>query len=88
IDASGDLTEIPGSPFLTGQYYFSSAALDPTGQFLLLVDTSCDSSSGPCLSGGELVSMSIDSTTGALTVISDVPDGTQPYSVYALPISE
>ena len=32
--------------------------------------------------------MSIDSTTGALTVISDVPDGTQPYSVYALPISE
>ncbi|MGC1373805.1 MAG: hypothetical protein WA824_16850 [Candidatus Sulfotelmatobacter sp.] len=89
IDAtSGDLTEIPGSPFLTGQYYFSSAALDPTGQFLLLADTSCDSSSGPCLSGGELVSMSINPITGALNVISDVPDGAQPYSVYAVPISQ
>ena len=85
---SGELTEVPGSPSLTGQYYFSSATFDPSGHFLLLVDSSCDSSSGPCFNAGELVSMSIDSATGALTVISDVPDGDQPYTVYAAPISQ
>ncbi|MGB8112246.1 MAG: hypothetical protein WCF22_00655 [Candidatus Sulfotelmatobacter sp.] len=85
---SGELTEVPGSPFLTGQYYFSSATLDPSGHFLLLVDSSCDSSSGPCLNAGELISMSIDLATGALAVISDVPDGDQPYNVSAAPISQ
>lgn len=32
--------------------------------------------------------MSIDLATGALAVISDVPDGDQPYNVSAAPISQ
>jgi hypothetical protein len=85
--SSGVLTEVPGSPFLTGQYYFRSAALDPSGRFLLAVDTSCDGS-GPCNNGGELVAMSINSTTGALAVTSNIADGEDPYTICAAQISQ
>ena len=84
---SGDLTEVPGSPFLTGQYYFSSAAIDPTGSFMLLIDTPCLGSSGPCAQGAALISMSIDSTTGAMSVISNVQDGEMPIGLFTAPVS-
>jgi hypothetical protein len=85
--SSGALTEISGSPFLTGQYYFSYAAVDPTGHFLLIADSSCDGS-GACINGGGLTSMSIDATTGALSVISNVVDGEQPYNIYAVALTQ
>jgi hypothetical protein len=84
---SGDLTEVPGSPFLTGQYYFSSAVIDPGGHFMLLIDAPCMGSSGPCTQAAALVSMSIDSTTGAMSVISNVRDGQMPTGIFAAPIS-
>ena len=88
-NSTGDLTEVAGSPFLTGQYYFSSATIDPTGQFLLLVDSPCMDSSGVCIQqDGELVSMSINPTTGALTVIGNVQDGKYPNTILAAPISQ
>ncbi len=85
--SSGALTEIPGSPFLTGQYYFQFAAVDPSGQFLLVLSASCDGS-GPCTTPGKLAAMRIDSTTGALSVTSDVEDGQDPYNIYAIAISQ
>ena len=85
---SGDLTEIGGSPFLIGQYYFGWATLDPTGRFLLLTDGPCDASSGPCTEPGVLESMAIDGNSGALTVISVAEDGVSPYNVFSAPISQ
>lgn len=87
-NATGDLTEVAGSPFLTGQFYFSSAAIDPTGQFLLLVDSPCMDASSVCMQTGELVSMSINSTTGTLTAISNIQDGKYPNSLVVAPISQ
>jgi Divergent InlB B-repeat domain len=86
-NSSGALTEVRGSPFLTGEYYFRFAALDPSGHFLLAVDTSCDGSS-PCTTPGKLVAMSINAATGAMSVTSDVEDGQDPYTIYAVPISQ
>jgi hypothetical protein len=87
IDASsGDLTEIPGSPFLTGEDYLTGAALDPTGNFLLATHAYCNGSP-PCVSPGKLVAMSINSSTGALSVTSDVVDGEDPFTITAVLIS-
>jgi hypothetical protein len=84
--SSGNLTEVKGSPFLTGEYYLVRTALDPTGNFLLAVHAYCDGSP-PCLGPGNLVAMSINSSTGALSVTSDVDDGQDPFGVVAVPIS-
>lgn len=84
--SSGDLTEVKGSPFLTGEYYLVGATLDPTGQFLLAIHSYCVGSP-PCTSPGKLVAMSIDTLTGALSVTSDVEDGQDPFTVTAVPIS-
>ncbi len=84
---SGDLTEVAGSPFLTGEYYLVRGALDPSGHFLLLVHANCDGSP-PCIPPGRIVAMSINSATGALAVTSDVEDGQNPYTVTAVPISQ
>jgi hypothetical protein len=84
--SSGDLTEVTGSPFLTGEYYLVSAALDPTGHFLLAIHSYCVGSP-PCTNPGKLVSMSIDPSTGALSVTSDVEDGQDPFMVTAVSIS-
>jgi Divergent InlB B-repeat domain len=87
IDAlSGALTEVPGSPFLTGEYYMVAAALDPTGHFLLAAHSYCDGSP-PCMGPGKLVAMSIDSTSGAMSVTSDVDDGQDPFTVAAAAVS-
>jgi len=83
---SGDLSEVAGSPFLTGEYYLVGATLDPTGHFLLAIHSYCDGSP-PCFGPGKLVAMSLDSSTGALSVTSDVEDGQDPFSLTAVPIS-
>lgn len=85
--STGTLAEVPDSPFLTGQYYFQFAALDPSGHFLLVLSASCDGS-GPCTTPGKLAAMRINSTTGALTVTSDVDDGQYPYNIFAVAISQ
>ena len=84
--SSGDLTEAAGSPFLTGEYYLVGATLDPTGHFLLAIHSYCVGSP-PCISPGKLVAMSVDPSTGALSVTSDVEDGQDPFTVTAVPIS-
>ena len=84
---SGGLTEVAGSPFLTGEYYLVGATLDPTGHFLLAIHSYCDGSP-PCMGPGKIVAMSIDPSTGALSVTSDVEDGQDPFSVVAVPISD
>jgi hypothetical protein len=84
---SGDLTEVAGSPFLTGEYYLVRGALDPTGHFLLLVHANCDGSP-PCIPPGRIVAMSVNPATGALTVTGDVQDGQDPFAVIAAPISQ
>jgi hypothetical protein len=87
IDASsGDLTEIAGSPFFTGEYYLVGAVLDPTGQFLLAVHAYCDGSP-PCLSPGKLVAMRINASIGALSVTSDVEDGQDPFTITSVLVS-
>lgn len=80
--SSGALTEVPGSPFLTGEYYFQFATTEPSGRFLLVLSASCDGS-GPCSAPGELAAMSINSTTGELAVTGSVEDGQHPYVIYA-----
>ncbi|HZW79200.1 MAG TPA: hypothetical protein VFF50_01900 [Candidatus Deferrimicrobiaceae bacterium] len=85
--SSGDLTEVTGSPFLTGEYYLVGATLDPTGHFLLAIHSYCVGSP-PCTSPGKLVAMSIDPSTGALSVTSDVEDGQNPFTVTAVSISQ
>jgi hypothetical protein len=88
IDPStGNLTEVKGSPFLTGEYYLVRTALDPSGHFLLAIHAYCDGSP-PCLGPGKLVAMSINSSTGALSVTSDVDDGQDPFAVVAVPIPQ
>ena len=82
---SGDLTEVIGSPFLTGEYYLVSAALDPTGHFLLALHADCNSSP-PC-TPGKLVAMRVNMSTGALSISSDVEDGQNPFSITAVSIS-
>jgi 6-phosphogluconolactonase (cycloisomerase 2 family) len=84
---SGDLTEIAGSPFLTGEYYLVHGAFDPSGHFLLLVHASCDGSP-PCATPGRIVAMSVNATSGALAVTSDEQDGQNPYTVVAAPVSQ
>ncbi len=84
--ASGDLTEIAGSPFLTGEYYLVGATLDPSSHFLLAIHSYCDGSP-PCMGPGKLVAMSVNSSTGALSVTSDVEDGQNPFAVTAVSIS-
>ena len=84
---SGDLTEVAGSPFLTGEYYLVAGGLDPSGHFLLLVHANCDGSP-PCMPPARIVAMSINPATGALAVTSDVEDGEEPFSVTAVPISQ
>ncbi len=84
--SSGDLTEVKGSPFLTGEYYLVGATLDPTGHFLLAIHSYCVGSP-PCTSPGKLVAMSIDTSSGALSIASDVEDGQDPFTVTAAPIS-
>lgn len=84
--ASGDLAEVAGSPFLTGEYYLVGATLDPTGHFLLAIHSYC-LGSPPCMSPGKLVAMSINSSTGTLLVTSDVVDGQSPFAVSAVGIS-
>lgn len=84
--SSGDLTEVTGSPFLTGEYYLVGATLDPTGRFLLAIHSYCVGSP-PCTSPGKLVAMSINPSTGALSVTSDVEDGQDPFTVTAVSIS-
>ena len=85
--SSGALTEVKGSPFLTGEYYMVGATLDPTGHFLLAVHSSCNGSP-PCMGPGKLVAMRIDPSTGTMSVASDVEDGQDPYTVSAVPISQ
>jgi Divergent InlB B-repeat domain len=88
IDAtSGDLTEVAGSPFLTGEYYLVGGSLDPSGHFLLLVHANCEGSP-PCIPPGRIVAMSVNQTTGGLQVMSDVQDGQNPYTVVAAPVSQ
>ncbi|MGA8437511.1 MAG: hypothetical protein WB762_35850 [Candidatus Sulfotelmatobacter sp.] len=83
---SGDLTEVAGSPFLTGEYYLVGTTLDPTGRFLLAIHSYCDGSP-PCLGPGKLVAMSFDPSTGALSITSDVEDGQDPFMVNAVSVS-
>jgi hypothetical protein len=84
--SSGDLMEVAGSPFLTGEYNLVGATLDPTGHFLLAIHSGCDGSP-PCVGPGKLVAMSINMSTGALVIVSDVDDGEAPFTVTAVPIS-
>jgi hypothetical protein len=84
--ATGDLNEVPGSPFLTGEYYLVTATLDPTNHFLLAIHSYC-LGSPPCTTPGKLVAMSIDPSTGTLAVTSDVESGLDPYAVNAVSIS-
>jgi len=84
--SSGVLTEVPGSPFSTGQAGFITMSFDPTGQFLLVA--SCTRNSAGYCTTGNLAAMSYDSSSGALSVTSDVADGTYPYSVTAAPVSQ
>jgi len=84
---SGDLTEVAGSPFLTGEYYLVRGALDPSGRFLLLVHANCEGSP-PCIPPGRIVAMSVNPATGALAVTSDEEDGQNPYTVVAAPVSQ
>ncbi len=83
---SGDLTEVAGSPFLTGEYNLVGATLDPTGHFLLAIHSGCDGSP-PCVGPGKLVAMNVNTSTGALVIVSDVDDGEAPFTVTAVPIS-
>ncbi|SRR5579871_233635 len=86
--SSGDLTEVSGSPFPTGETAFTQMALDPTGHYLLASHAVCmNSGSSNCTTPGKLVAMSIAST-GALSVTSDVVDGVYPAKVVVAPISQ
>ncbi|HEV3513043.1 MAG TPA: beta-propeller fold lactonase family protein [Candidatus Sulfotelmatobacter sp.] len=86
--ASGDLTEVSGSPFPTGETAFTQMALDPTGHYLLAAHAVCmNSGSSNCTIPGKLVAMSI-SSTGNLSLTSDVADGVYPAKVTAAPISQ
>lgn len=85
--SSGLLTEVAGSPFLTGEYYFQFASLDPSGHFLLVLGASCDGS-GPCSTPGQLAALRINYSTGALSLVSVVNDGQDPYTIYSAPISQ
>lgn len=88
IDApTGDLREVSGSPFSTGEYYLVAVGLDPTGQFLLALHSYCDASP-PCLSPGKLVAMKLNSSSGRLSVTTDVVDGQNPYAIIAVPVSQ
>jgi len=91
IDASsGNLTEVTGSPFSTGEGAAMDSAtavtLDPTGHFLLATFQYCNGKPN-CTTPGKLVAMSINQTAGALTVTSDVQDGVYPAQVTAAVIS-
>jgi hypothetical protein len=83
---TGDLSEVAGSPFLTGEYYLVAATLDPTNHFLLAIHSYC-LGSPPCTTPGKLVAMSVNQSTGTLAVTSDVESGLDPYAVNAVSIS-
>jgi hypothetical protein len=87
--SSGNLTEISGSPFSTGENYLQNMALDPTGHYLLGVHSACSASADPnCSTPGRLVAMSIDNSTGVMSVTSDVADGVEPRQVTAALVSQ
>ena len=65
----GSLTQIPGSPFLTGGQPFS-VAIDPADRFAYINAACCKSVSG----------FRIDPASGALTAIGTFPAGTVPQS--------
>ncbi len=66
--ATGALTTIAGSPFASGGAGPQSAALDPSGKFLYVVNGSLENFSGDNVSG-----YTINPTTGALTPITGSP---------------
>lgn len=87
--SSGNLTEVAGSPFSTTESNLVAVTLDPTGGFLLAVHSYClQQGTSSCTTPGKLVAMSIDSSTGALAVTSDVDDAVFPLNVAAAPISQ
>ncbi len=86
--SSGLLTEVSGSPFSTGEDNFVAMTLDPSRGFLLAVQAPCTIQDPPCTTPGKLVAMSINTSTGALAVTSDVQDGVYPTGVTAAVISQ
>jgi hypothetical protein len=86
--SSGALTEAPGSPFSTGENSLVATTIDPTGGFLLAIHSQCLLMASSCTTPGKLVAMSINSSTGALAVTSDVSDGVYPLNVSAAAVSQ
>jgi 6-phosphogluconolactonase len=82
-DSTGALRAIPGSPFAAGTLTFS-VAVDPSGRFAY-VGNECDPS-GNC-DNGALSTYTINSSTGALRVVSGLPTriGNVPVSVRVHP---
>jgi len=67
IAANGTLAELGGSPFVTGQGPFA-VTVDPAGTFVYTPNQGSDSVSG----------FTIDASTGALTLLGNVPAGKEP----------
>ena len=67
---TGALMNVPGSPFAAG-IYANSAAVDPTGQFLYVVNEQADEQSS--IEDGNISAYTINATTGALTPIVGSP---------------
>jgi hypothetical protein len=74
------------SSFIYAMDSATAVTLDPTGHFLLATFQYCNDNPN-CTTPGKLVALSINQTTGALTVTSDVVDGVYPYQVTAAVIS-
>jgi 6-phosphogluconolactonase len=67
---NGALTIVPGSPFAAGISAYS-ASVDPTGQFLYVVNQQADEQSS--IEDGNISVYSIDASTGVLTPVAGSP---------------
>src|SRR4029077_16358835 len=68
---TGALTQVPGSPFAAGANTFS-VAVDPSSK-LASVANVCPNRSPGCVGSGTVSAYTIDSTTGALTLVLGSP---------------
>jgi 6-phosphogluconolactonase len=68
---TGALTQVPGSPFAAGANTFS-VAVDPSSKFAYVANV-CTNLSPGCVGSGTVSAYTIDSTTGALTLVLGSP---------------
>lgn len=80
--ATGALTPVPGSPFASGADESTAVAVDPTGKYLFVSNSSFGGGAN-----GAVSAFTIDSTTGALASVPGSPfaAGSDPQSIVVAP---